>query len=226
MKDEIRAITLPADLRRRPILRTLKRSDPDHYRRYVGGPIEAVRFGNPEATLYLNEDGIALNLTPNVRAEALVELYRPGFLLHDHILGDVVIVGGSDWHAEDTDVQERYIRELGAKPLEVPQPPNDRMGDGYDFMEKLEGSGWFAVGLWGSEGFNLGRWPLQAICHYDGESFGFCSYTEGDLNVQAFETEAERDHATDEYFVWFNKFHEIEGAPQEMDDPRLGRYRG
>jgi stress response protein SCP2 len=88
-----------------------------------------------------------------------------------------------------------------SKPLEVREISNDLTG-----MKSLIDGGW----------------PYQIICHYDGETFGFCSYTEGDLDIKEFPTREERDHATDEYFCWFNQFHDVTGAPVSLDDDRLG----
>lgn len=96
-------------------------------------------------------------------------------------------------------------------------------GEGYSWMDELKG--WYSVGLWGSDGWNLGQWPYQIVCHYDGETFGFCTYTEGDLDIKEFPTREERDRATDEYFVWFNKFHDVRGAPRHIKDGRLGPSR-
>lgn len=107
--------------------------------------------------------------------------------------------------------------------MSLPKLPG-RTGDGYSWMDELKG-GWYSVGVWGSDGWNLGGWPYQLVVHYDGESFGLCIYVEGDLDVKEFATREGRDRATDEYFVWFNNFHDSPTAPRSMDDPRLGPCR-
>lgn len=105
-------------------------------------------------------------------------------------------------------------------------PPLPVTQDGYDYIDELS-NGWYAVGLWGSDGWNLGRWPLMVVAHWDGNgAYAFATRTEGDITIKQFHTREGRDHATDEYFVWFNNFHEVEDAPRSMDDPRLGRYEG
>lgn len=109
--------------------------------------------------------------------------------------------------------------------MSLPPLPDRDVGGGYEFIDALEG-GWHVVPLWASDGWLLGRWPYQLICHYDGDVFGYCSYTEGDLNIKEFPTREERDHATDEYFVWFNKFHDVEDAPRDLQDERLGPFEG
>lgn len=109
--------------------------------------------------------------------------------------------------------------------MSLPDLPHRDVGGGYDWITELSG-GWYVVALWGTMGWALGRWPLQIICHFDGATFGYCSYTEGDLDIKEFPTREERDHATDEYFVWFNEFHEVESAPRSIKDGRLGPYKG
>lgn len=107
-------------------------------------------------------------------------------------------------------------------------PPLPVTEDGWEFIAAINeaNSGWRVVGLWGRDGWNLGRWPLQIALHYDGErTYAFATRTEGDFDVKQFHTREGRDHATDEWFVWFNNFHEVEDAPRSMDDPRLGPYR-
>lgn len=226
MSNEIKAITLPADMKRRPILRTIDRSHPDHYRKYTGGPLEAVTIGNPEACVYIHGEGMLENLPPNHRAEALIEKHRPGFLLSNQIRGDVVIVGPADEMADDMPVPDEYIAELAAIELKVPDPPNDCLGDGYDFIDNLGDSGWHAVGVWGCKGWPLGNWPLVIVIHYDEEVYGSCLYVEGDLKIQAFETEQERNDATDRWAVDYWCHYQVAGAPKTLHHGILGPYLG
>lgn len=112
--------------------------------------------------------------------------------------------------------------------MSLPPLPDSYMGTGYAFIEELEG-GWYSVALWGREGWDLGRWPHQLVVHYDapqdGGAWGFCSFTEGDLDLKEFATREERDKETDRYFCWFNVFHEVAGAPKQVWDMRLGPFR-
>lgn len=114
--------------------------------------------------------------------------------------------------------------------MTLPPLPESYEGNGYDFMQRLEG-GWYAVSIWGSDGWDLGAWPHQAVMHYDPEpesefdGFGFCSFTEGDLDVKEFATREDRDKETDRYFCWFNMFHNVARAPKQVWDARLGPYR-
>jgi hypothetical protein len=80
-------------------------------------------------------------------------------------------------------------------------PENDHMRDGWQWMSAIEPL-WHAVGVWGSEGWDLGSFPYVVVAHYDDDIlnkyFGLAVYTEGDVNVQAYEGRAARDAATDE----------------------------
>jgi hypothetical protein len=70
--------------------------------------------------------------------------------------------------------------------------------------------------------------PLVILVHYDGNDgvpYGMAVYTEGDVDVKEFKTRQGRDHATDEWAVWWWKFSEAEGAPTKLSDGRLGPYR-
>lgn len=112
-------------------------------------------------------------------------------------------------------------------------PEDDHTGDGYDWMRELP-AGWDAVGLWGSEGWDLGAWPHQVIAHYDdtlGVLYGLAHYTEGDVTVRAFGSREARDNATDELAlaVWlWEENGPREGLPAEgtpaADIP--ARFRG
>lgn len=67
-------------------------------------------------------------------------------------------------------------------------PADDRMGDGYDWMETLESTGWSALPNWGSEGWDAGAWPLIVFAvartrDEDGELFGYGTYVEGDTSA-------------------------------------------
>jgi hypothetical protein len=38
-------------------------------------------------------------------------------------------------------------------------PADNRAGDGYDWMDTLEGTAWSVLPNWGSEGWDAGSWP-------------------------------------------------------------------
>jgi hypothetical protein len=108
-------------------------------------------------------------------------------------------------------------------------PPLPRTeGYGYDWMDRLSG-GWHEVPSWGRDGWDCGNWPYIIMVHYDNEAerlFGMAVYTEGDLDIKEFRTRQERDHATDEWCIWYWPFYGMDEAPQDLSDPRLGPYRG
>lgn len=96
--------------------------------------------------------------------------------------------------------------------------------DGYEYINALT-EGWYPVGLWSTEGFNLGQWPLVVFAHYDSDNlYGLAVRIEGDFEIQEFATREERDKATSEKAVWYWRHYEVETAPQDMSDPRLGPY--
>ncbi|WP_299170029.1 hypothetical protein [uncultured Arthrobacter sp.] len=73
-------------------------------------------------------------------------------------------------------------------------PVDDPMGDGYDWMETLEGTGWSALPNWGSDGWDAGAWPLivfaAARTHDEtGELFGYGTYVEGDTHAHWFRSQ-------------------------------------
>jgi hypothetical protein len=76
----------------------------------------------------------------------------------------------------------------------------DYWGDGYDWMEKLDGTGWRALPNWGRDGWDLGDWPLVVIAHAhdtDNGDYLLAERVEGDVTVWAYHTKDERDTGTD-----------------------------
>ncbi|MFD3422114.1 hypothetical protein [Streptomyces decoyicus] len=115
-------------------------------------------------------------------------------------------------------------------------PVDDHTGDAYSWMRELP-IGWRAPGVWGSEGWDLGCWPYQAVAHYDcplGVIYGQAHYIEGDVTVRAFGSRAARDAATDELalstWLWEENGPREglppEGTPAAKIPPRFrGPYR-
>ncbi len=67
----------------------------------------------------------------------------------------------------------------------------DSSGDGYDWMEKLDGTGWRPIAGWGRDGWDLGDWPLVIIAAaYDRDNGDYLAAerVEGDVTVWAFHT--------------------------------------
>lgn len=80
----------------------------------VGGYIEAVQFpdGHPFAgnILWLNEEGRALHLPLNARADDLVRgMLFPG----DFIKGNVAISGDADGNGDSTDARKVVLEHFG-----------------------------------------------------------------------------------------------------------------
>ena len=70
-------------------------------------------------------------------------------------------------------------------------PADDRAGDGYDWMDSLEGTVWSVLPNLGSEGWDAGAWPyiIVAVARTQdriGELFGYGTYVEGDTSTHWF----------------------------------------
>lgn len=95
---------------------------------------------------------------------------------------------------------------------ELPDLPSEaiaRAGDGYSWMDELKG--WIVLSSWGSDGYDLGDWPLQILavcrtrCEYGTrEGYGMLTYCEGDTTVTAYETRAALHDSVSRYAfgVW------------------------
>jgi hypothetical protein len=88
-------------------------------------------------------------------------------------------------------------------------PADDRMGDGYDWMETLEGTGWSALPNWGSDGWDAGAWPLIVFAvartrDESGELFGYGTNVEGDTATHWFRSQGACFEAitTEVFFHW------------------------
>lgn len=88
-----------------------------------------------------------------------------------------------------------------------PLPPRG-WGDGWDWMDELEGTPWVQVPNWGLDGWDLGQWPyvVVVICSpgSGAKAFGVGTYVEGDLTREAYATRAEMITRVDEIaaFYW------------------------
>jgi hypothetical protein len=80
-------------------------------------------------------------------------------------------------------------------------PTTDMCDDGYDWMERLTGTGWKPL-AGDAQGRMLGDWPYQVVAHHDDSDrdlYGLAVYTEGDVSVEGFRDKAARDEATGAY---------------------------
>lgn len=81
----------------------------------VGGFIECVALDD-ELHGYCNEEGKLDGLRINVRATRLVETYRPGFMAHDVIVGDFIVLGMTADGAE-ADVSTKGLVDISTRLL-------------------------------------------------------------------------------------------------------------
>ena len=59
-----------------------------------------------------------------------------------------------------TETMTRTATADTAEPVTAPVlPADDRAGDGYDWMDTLDGTAWSVLPNWGSEGWDAGSWP-------------------------------------------------------------------
>ncbi|WP_427008158.1 hypothetical protein [Pseudarthrobacter sp. H2] len=73
-------------------------------------------------------------------------------------------------------------------------PADDRAGDGYDWMDTLEGTAWSVLPNWGSEGRDAGSWPYIIVAvartrDRNGEPFGYGICVEGDTATHWFRSQ-------------------------------------
>ncbi|MBF9135273.1 hypothetical protein I0C86_41215 [Plantactinospora sp. S1510] len=105
----------------------------------------------------------------------------------------------------------------------LPALPYSYVGSGYDWMGGLAG-GWYAVGVWGSDGWDLGNWPYVIVAHYDDGVYGRVLYCEGDLTIEAYPEVDARDKATSDtaVFYWRHYGHGPKDLPAEGEAPLYG----
>lgn len=121
----------------------------------------------------------------------------------------------------------RTVTTDTAEPVTAPVlPANNRAGDGYDWMDTLEGTPWSVLPNWGSEGWDAGSWPyiIFAVARTrdgNGELFGYGTYVEGDTATYWFRSQdACFDVITAEVF-----FHWASGqsdGPDNLPDTAAG----
>ncbi|WP_331733275.1 hypothetical protein OG948_60535 (plasmid) [Embleya sp. NBC_00888] len=79
-------------------------------------------------------------------------------------------------------------------------PEDFHEGDGREWEKHIRPL-WYVVPNWGMDGWDLGSHPNSVVAHYDdillGTHFGLAVYTEGDVQVSAFQGRHARDAATD-----------------------------
>jgi hypothetical protein len=112
-------------------------------------------------------------------------------------------------------------------PDALPHLPDTLCNSGYDWLAVLAG-GWYVVPSWSRDGWDLGSWPLVIIAHYDRTGcYGLAVYVEGDLDVTAYPTRAERDRTTDQQaaFHW-RQFEHGPSDLSDIDDDLQPHHRG
>jgi hypothetical protein len=105
--------------------------------------------------------------------------------------------------------------------------------DAYDTMDEAVRRGWHPVPSWGSQGWDLGGWPLVIIFHRHAgtDAWDVAEYVEGDVSVYRYPSRDMRDRATDElaFFHWKHtakQWVSEVGDVTAMPDHLRGPYRG
>ena len=99
----IKVVVIPADETRPLRLERMDAADLDGFQRLVGGLIQAVGLSEPDATVFVNEEGKNLGLPANPRATALAWLHNEALRGWDVLAGDAVITGPPDDDGRVTD---------------------------------------------------------------------------------------------------------------------------
>lgn len=83
--------------------------DLDEYQKIVGGLIQPVDIRKLGCSLFVNEEGIVLNLELNIRANALLWTYAPHHVEWTLLVGNVVLVGMPDENGATTSVPDAVL---------------------------------------------------------------------------------------------------------------------
>ena len=110
----------------------------------------------------------------------------------------------------NAEIMTRTVTADTAEPVTAPVLPADyRAGDGYDWMDTLDGTGWSVLPNWGSEGWDAGSWPyiifvVARTRDGSGELFGYGTCVEGDTATYWFRSQEACFEAitAEEFFHW------------------------
>jgi hypothetical protein len=70
----------------------------------------------------------------------------------------------TEHHLMSTETMTRTVTTDTAEAVTAPAlPADDRAGDGYDWMDTLDGTAWSVLPNWGSEGWDAGAWPYIIV---------------------------------------------------------------
>lgn len=91
--------------------------------------------------------------------------------------------------------------------------------DGEEWIEKAAELGWTVPGLWGRDGWNLGRFPYVIIAVYankEAQVWAAVTYVEGDTEVYAYSTRDEWDRKVTEIAAWY--WRHYQNGPDDLPD--------
>jgi hypothetical protein len=123
------------------------------------------------------------------------------------------------------------MAKLDVDTVDLPKLPvqYEDFYDGDEWRNAMHESGWDVPGLWGRYGWDLGRWPLTAVALLDrpqAKVWAYATYTEGDVEVHAFDSEHERDRAVTEEAVFWWRNGDADGPDDLPDSGYLEHHHG
>lgn len=100
---------------------------------------------------------------------------------------------------------------------------SDWIDDGYEFMAVGATAGWRSVSAWGKDGWDLGDWPYVVVLFRDRVTkpstldndpaekvFERATYVEGDIVVEEYASDVDRETATDETALFYWKHNDAD----------------
>lgn len=97
-------IVIPVD-EEAPIFRK-ELNDFTDYQAAIGGYFQVIDLSNPEASLYVDEEGKVKHLEMNRRATLLMWLHNPAFRGRDVVCGQALLIGPADDEGETQGVPQ------------------------------------------------------------------------------------------------------------------------
>jgi hypothetical protein len=89
-------------------------NDFEDYRRVIGGYFQVIDLENPEASLYMDEEGKIKQQPVNRRATLLLWAHRSVFRSRDVVCGPSILIGAPDGFGETQDVPDQLLSLLTA----------------------------------------------------------------------------------------------------------------
>lgn len=106
----IKGVLIPADDQTPTTAVEFDSDNMENIQQYVGGYFQCVDI--PSGSIWCNEDGRASGFSVNKRASLLLYTERPEFIGNDVLVGDVLVLGGTDSHGNTLGAPNHLIDRL------------------------------------------------------------------------------------------------------------------